>query len=169
LSRLVFYVPDDKLPIDWTIEGMLKAMRELELSVPANALPPKKRASLISDVLVFSLNQALLTTDVLAAFAGATTGLSTALRPEETQLSAMQMSLQASAGPPIANASRVIAVARVRRKVRTIGNALGLTNVTAPRRATSALLPGCIRRVPDLAFGCFETRVRGDMRSLLRG
>src|SRR5215207_6243507 len=44
-SRLVFRVPNDRLPIDWNLESLLLAMRSLELSVPANALPPApKRA-----------------------------------------------------------------------------------------------------------------------------
>jgi hypothetical protein len=38
-SRLAFIVTDDDLPIDWTIEGILLAIHDLELSVPANALP----------------------------------------------------------------------------------------------------------------------------------
>lgn len=44
-SRLVFRVPDDRLPIAWSLDDpvefdLLDAMRELELSVSANALPP---------------------------------------------------------------------------------------------------------------------------------
>jgi hypothetical protein len=38
-SRLAFLVTDDRPPIQWTLAGVLEAMRELELSVPANALP----------------------------------------------------------------------------------------------------------------------------------
>ena len=42
-SRLVFRVPDERLPIDWTLDALLLAMNSLELSVPANALPPQPR------------------------------------------------------------------------------------------------------------------------------
>lgn len=119
-SRLVFFVPDDKLPIDWTLEGLLKAMRELELSVPANAMPPKQKRLFLRDVLAASLKQAVLTTsldfaaDALPATAAVETAGSTAMMP--------------AAGS--APASRVFAVARGRRKVRTVGNALGLSTVT---------------------------------------
>jgi hypothetical protein len=57
-SRLVFYVPDDKLPIEWTLEGLLKAMRELELSVPANALPPKPDRGFLRDLLISAVKEA---------------------------------------------------------------------------------------------------------------
>ncbi len=57
-SRLVFYVPDDKLPIKWTLEGLLRAMRELEMSVPANALPPKQKRYHLRDVFAASVKQA---------------------------------------------------------------------------------------------------------------
>ena len=40
-SRLVFKVPADAAPIEWTSEGVLRALRDLELNVAANALPPQ--------------------------------------------------------------------------------------------------------------------------------
>ena len=40
-SRLVFKVPNDAQPIEWTSEGVLEALRGLELNVAANALPPR--------------------------------------------------------------------------------------------------------------------------------
>jgi hypothetical protein len=39
-SRLVFIVPDDHAPIELTSNGVLGSIRDLELSVPVNALPP---------------------------------------------------------------------------------------------------------------------------------
>lgn len=108
-SRLVFHVPPDKLPIDWTLDGLLGAMRALELSVPANALPPRRPTSLLGLLLSRgTARTALLTSETLAA----------------------DVSAQGQAGPLIAAAAHVIAQARGRRKARTIGNALGLTAVT---------------------------------------
>jgi hypothetical protein len=40
-SRLAFIVPDEALPIEWTIPGILRALPELELNVAANARPPE--------------------------------------------------------------------------------------------------------------------------------
>jgi hypothetical protein len=40
-SRLVFRVPDDQLPLTFTLESLLEAIKHLELSVAANALPPR--------------------------------------------------------------------------------------------------------------------------------
>ena len=40
-SRLAFKVTDDVLPIDWTSASVLAAVRQLELNVAANALPPR--------------------------------------------------------------------------------------------------------------------------------
>ena len=57
-SRLAFRVPDDYLPFDYTLEGLLKAMNDLELNVPANALPPKEPKWTIDSALTWSLNNA---------------------------------------------------------------------------------------------------------------
>ncbi|HSE67870.1 MAG TPA: hypothetical protein VLB12_12865 [Gemmatimonadales bacterium] len=128
-SRLVFQVPDDKLPLDWTLEGMLQAMRELELSVPANALPPQAKRHFLLDIIAASVKEATLTSSL-----GFASSASAAAAPMALGLTArVERSaglLEAIAGPPVAGASRVFAVARSRRKVRSVGNALGLTTVT---------------------------------------
>jgi hypothetical protein len=128
-SRLVFYVPDDRLPIDWTLEGLLKAMRELELSVPANAQPPKQRSHALRDILATSVKAATLTQSLTVSSSELTAIPSSVFRTS-ADLDPNLRILAAAAGPPVAGATRVFAVARNRRKVRTVGNALGLTTVT---------------------------------------
>lgn len=123
-SRLAFHVPDSKLPIDWTLEALLVAIRDLELSVPANALPPRAPKPFFHDLLQVTLDQA--SADKLMLAATATSDVSAAASP----LPLLRASLDASAGPAVAGAARVIAVARSRRKLRTLGNALGVTTVT---------------------------------------
>lgn len=119
-SRLVFYVPDDNLPIDWTLDSLLRAIRDLELSVPANALPPKPAPRPFSrDVFALMNDQAMGITH------------SFGVAPLEAQGPvAAGAALEAALGQPIAGASRVFAIARGRQKLRTIGNTLGLTMVT---------------------------------------
>ena len=128
-SRLVFYVPDDKLPIEWTLEGLLKAMRELELSVPVNALPPRKKLHFLRDVLAASVKQAGLMASLTVSASALAASTPMAFGASSEIDSSVRM-LEAAAGPPVAGATRVFAVARSRRKVRTVGNALGLTTVT---------------------------------------
>lgn len=120
-SRVVFSVPDARLPIDWTLDGLLAAMRTLELSVPANALPPKKPASLLGELLTQGLTASPAIELARAAVEGppigpaVATSLGDAPAPETLRLSAT---------------ARVVGAARTRRKARTVGNALGLTAVT---------------------------------------
>ncbi len=128
-SRLVFYVPDDRLPIEWTLDGLLKAMRELELSVPANALPPKKKSHILRDVLTNSVRATTLTQSLGLSSAELVAVTSSSFRATADADPNVQM-FEAVAGPPVAGASRVFAVARNRRKVRTVGNTLGLTTAT---------------------------------------
>jgi len=124
-SRLVFYVPDDKLPIEWTLEGLLKAMRELELSVPANALPPKQKRHFLREVLAASVKEATLTARLkVSSSAFAADSPAALVEDPGARL------FEAAAGSVPAGASRVFAVARNRRKVRTVGNTLGFTTVT---------------------------------------
>jgi hypothetical protein len=120
-SRLVFRVPDDRLPIEWTLEGVLAAMRTLELSVPANALPPKKPASLLAELRV----------------PHATAAEAVGLAPATTEAQAIGPGVEevpASAAPVgagrVGAAAQVFALARAKRNARTAGNALGLTTVT---------------------------------------
>ncbi len=96
-SRLVFRVLDENLPIDWTLEGVLEAVRSLELNVPANALPPKKPSSRLVDVITAGVSDATL--------------------------------LLGDAGAASATA-QIHAIARSRRKARTLANTLGLSSQT---------------------------------------
>ena len=108
-SRLAFRVPDAKLPIDWTFAGLLAAIRDLELSVPVNALPPKQPRLFYRDVFTGIADRAELSAVLIAASPSI---------------------FEAAAGLPVAGASRMLAVARSRRKARTVGNALGLSITT---------------------------------------
>jgi hypothetical protein len=138
-SRLVFVVPDDKLPIEWTLEGLLKAMRELELSVAANALPPREKRHFLQDVLVASVKDAALFT-APAVSSGAGAPAAPMAQAPMTDVDQRAATFAAVAAAPVAGSARVFAVARSRRKVRTIGNALGLTTVTgAATKAIAAL------------------------------
>ena len=127
-SRLVFHVPDDYLPVDWTLDGLLKAMRDLQLSVPANALPPKAPRPRFRELISSALDQSsLISSSIISALGG-----TASVRPPASAMSVVDQSaaFQAFAAPAMAGTTRVYAVARNRRKVRTIGNALGLTMVT---------------------------------------
>jgi hypothetical protein len=104
-SRLVFRIPDEQLPIDWTLDGLLAAMRVLELSVPANALPPTEPFSVPRELIRRSAAGAQVTGLVSAAARG-------------------------QAPAHIRASAHLSALARSRRKARTIGNALGLHSVT---------------------------------------
>ena len=108
---------DDRLPIDWTLEGLLAAMGALELSVPANALPPKKPGRL------------------LGSLAG--TGRVRHRRRDREPDRRHRIRVRRGRGPrprpsrPSRSVTaRLIAGARAKRKARTIGNALGLTTLT---------------------------------------
>ena len=113
-SRLVFRVPDDRLPIDWGLEALLEAMGSLELSVPANALPRPPRRIGANQVLGPLLETATLGKFAVAiADAGGT---------------------KVSAAPRAASALRpdaaVIAASRARRQLRVGARVLGITEAT---------------------------------------
>jgi hypothetical protein len=130
-SRLAFIVPDAKLPIEWTLEGVLRAMRELQLSVPANALPPKEKNVILRDVLATSvIKGAVLATQTKSS------GTPPVSTPLQTVSAFDATTRMFEAGSPVAGATRLIGVARTRRKVRTIGNALGLTTETGTATAS---------------------------------
>ena len=119
-SRLVFRVPDDRLPLDWTLESVLAAMRTLELSVPANALPPKRPISLVAELLAPHVK------------AGPQVELTTSPPDSQVLGPALPEALSAApgAGGSPGGATRLVAATRARRKSRTVGNALGLTAAT---------------------------------------
>ena len=125
-SRLVFRVPDDRLPISWTLDELLKAMGELELSVPANALPPRQMRARLDDFILSTLDAArLVEPDVLdriVTTAGASSSRS------ETRGIARAGSAQP--GRALASSGRVIAAARARRRLRTLVNQLAATGLT---------------------------------------
>ena len=114
-SRLVFRVPDDRLPIDWNLESLLLAMRSLELSVPANALPPAPKR--------FGADRALGPL------------LETATRGKFFAASAVGVGRMQTAGNQrVVSALRpdagVIAASRARRQLRVAAHALGITEAT---------------------------------------
>lgn len=139
-SRLVFIVPDERLPIEWTADGLLKAVRELELNVPANALPPRDPSrwrSPLRDII------AKATVAALSPAAAPTGGNALIVGPSEIGTMVEESALSLS---------------QARRSLRTIGHALQLTETTgsASQRFTDiatagwdvGLLPGLFRPVP---------------------
>jgi hypothetical protein len=58
-SRLVFRVPDEELPLKFTLEGLLDAMGRLELNVAPNALPPPPQPTLAQRLAAFGGVRAL--------------------------------------------------------------------------------------------------------------
>src|SRR5262245_4467773 len=137
-SRLVFHVPDDRLPIPWTLAGVLEAMSRLELSVPANALPPAPKPPRWRESLHTLLELA--------------TGSSGFVR---LGLGGGSANMPVFGGRPAAAPLRadagVIAVARARRQLRVTARSLGLTELTGQATAglhaalVDALLSDAIR------------------------
>ena len=135
-SRLVFHVPDEKLPIDWEIESLLIAIKELKLSVPANAQRPRpKRSGFLSDLLVSTVKEAGVLQLAAAGGSQGAAGLEVLVG----------LSLGETLPPPVAGATRVLAGVRSRRKLRTIGHLLGLTNETgAATRNFAKVVPSAL-------------------------
>jgi hypothetical protein len=125
-SRLVFRVPDDLLPIQWKLEEVLKVMEKLELSVPANALPPKVLRAKWDDLFVSVLDKAKLVDPSLLDIVGTFSSMHTAgeMISASSTTSASAPRLRSRAG------GQVIAAARARRKLRTLGNQLGVGGLT---------------------------------------
>jgi hypothetical protein len=114
-SRLVFRVPDDRLPIAWSLESLLEAMRSLELSVPANALPPAPKR-----LGNFGLVGSILETATLGKFVAATAATAGGTQPGGT----------GRAVPALRPGAGVIAASRARRQLRVGARALGITEST---------------------------------------
>ncbi len=114
-SRLVFRVPDDRLPIAWSLESLLEAMRSLELSVPVNALPPAPKR-----LGNFGLVGSILETATLGKFVAATAANAGGTQPGGTGRAVS--ALRPGAG--------VIAASRARRQLRVGARALGITEST---------------------------------------
>ncbi len=118
-SRLAFIVPDEQLPIDWTIPAVLDAIGGLELSVAPNALPPRNPPRRIRpwlDALVHP-HAMEIQTAALAAAAGVGSGAT-------ATGSGAQSFVTARAG------GNTLLAARDRRTIRTIGYTLGLTEIS---------------------------------------
>jgi hypothetical protein len=118
-SRLAFIVPDEKLPIDWTIPGILSAIGGLELSVAANALPPRHPPRRIHPWLDALLHPHAVEIQAaaLAMGAGGGSGASAA-------------GLDAGSFEAARVGSTGVLLARDRRTIRTIGYTLGLTEAS---------------------------------------
>jgi len=129
-SRLVFRVPDERLPIQWTLEELLKVMGELELSVPANALPPKRLQVRLDDLFVSTLAKSrLVDSAILKEIASSRSAISRGIAAGES-ISAEGINPVRASGPRSRAGGRVIGVARARRNLRTLGNQLGASGLT---------------------------------------
>ena len=131
-SRLVFRVPDDRLPIDWNLESLLLAMRSFELSVPANALPPVPKRAAASRAL-----GVLLETATLGKFAAASAVDATRIQTVGVQRVASARRADAS----------IIAASRARRQLRIGARALGITEATGS--ATLGLHDALVASIAD--------------------
>lgn len=123
-SRLAFFVPDDRLPIEWTVEEILGTIRHLELSVSANALPPRSLPHVAGPLM------------------GLADQMRVASRPSiVARATPLEAQAPATASPVGGEAQvSVLALARERQQLRTIGHALRLSETTgsATRRFMDA-------------------------------
>lgn len=122
-SRLVFVVPDDRLPIRWTLTDILQTIRTLELRVPATALPALEEPS---------------------RFLGSV---------HEIVKVAVSEIAQPVASGLIAPATSLISAARARRQLRVNSRIYGLTDATGSDTlnipiAASAALKGAQYLLP---------------------
>ena len=122
-SRLAFFVRDDQLPIDWTIEGVLEALKGLELSVSSNALPPRPVRPR-GGLGLFGVEIDQVTLDAMTALN---------VGPGLGSIEA------AAASPAVARAGAVLRGAHERRIRRTSLHALGLTDQTGASTAITAV------------------------------
>jgi hypothetical protein len=138
-SRLVFRVPDERLPISWTLDEMLAVMGELELSVPANALPPKVLRLPWRDLLLPALIEASLVDPAILDQIGLAPGALSMTREAGELISAERVTPErmSTAGRTVSRhalasrgGGRVIAVARARRTLRTLGNQFGVAGLS---------------------------------------
>jgi hypothetical protein len=81
-STLVFNVRDEQLPIEWTLEELLRAVPHLELSVAPNALPPSDPPALI---LPF-VDEAIQEIQVAPSVLGATSSSAVSIRGAAREL-----------------------------------------------------------------------------------
>jgi len=114
-SRLVFVVPDDRLPIRWSVSDILQSMRTLDLRVPANALPPADEPSRLRDSVreIVKIASAELAEPASLAPSAAQTGVSVA-----------------SAPALFTGSSGLIATVRARRMLRVNARAYGISDAS---------------------------------------
>ncbi|UCC64445.1 MAG: hypothetical protein JSV36_05135 [Anaerolineae bacterium] len=147
-SRLVFRVPNERLPLQWTLDELLNVMGEFELSVPANALPPKELRVQLRDLFVSALAKAKLVEPGILDEIGILPGAFSSTRGASEMISAERITPGSASDPGTAVPSQrsraatvqhvltprgggqVIAVARARRKLRTLGNQFGAAGLT---------------------------------------
>jgi hypothetical protein len=128
-SRLVFRVPDARLPIPWTLTDLLQAMGELELSVPANALPPKVLQVRWDKMLTSALDKAsLIETGLLERIATSAGTLSIGRAASDT--APVERLLPVSRPGFRSPGGQLIEVARARRTLRLLGSQVWATGLT---------------------------------------
>ena len=125
-SRLVFRVPDERLPIQWTLDELLNVMGELELSVPANALPPKMLQVRWPDLFVAALEKAKLVEPAILDEITAPSGASSSAHGASATIPARGRFQANERAVSSRGEGNIIAVARARRKVRTLGHQFGV-------------------------------------------
>lgn len=127
-SRLVFRVPDERLPIPWQLDALLEAMGELELSVAGNARPPKDPSTRTDGLLVAALDKAkLVASDVIANIDAVVGGALTPFAGSGIA-TATSTAMPIVLGAVTTGGGAAIAVARARRNLRTLGNRLAASN-----------------------------------------
>jgi hypothetical protein len=129
-SRLVFCVPDEHLPIPWTLEGLLNVMGELELSVPANALPPSTPQMQLRELLMSALERSGLVRPALLEEIRVRYGLSPGLGAVDKMVMAEYGRAVSAGALPYRAGGQVITVARARRKLRLLGSYYGAAGLT---------------------------------------
>jgi hypothetical protein len=141
-SRLVFRVPDDALPIDWTSQGILTAIRDLELSVAANALPRRSPPWFVRPGLVVANANPLIVASAQILQAASVAGAGEVTTQLEATLvrtiEAVTGGSGGAAGMGLAPSgpSTVRAMARDLRGLRMSAHSLGLGLATAGAKDT---------------------------------
>jgi hypothetical protein len=150
-SRLVFRVPDERLPIDWTLEALLLAMNSLELSVPANALPPQPRYEPLFPFILEQIKKGGLVYEGQFKQAGGAAQASADMQ--------IQTGMSRAAGAlelPLRSTSagrQLLAASRARRQARLLGSQFGITSLTYDAASYAGKLdPSEVGRAPISPF-----------------
>lgn len=173
-STLAFIVRDENLPIDWTLEAVLKKIPELELNVAANALPPRDPPLWFDTLLVGMLQPAELAgigvLDAAAGIVGASARVSEVLSVVASEAPAGSRFRIGSPGAARGLGPRSIrGPARDLRAIRTVGHVLGLSDATgSDTSVTFDQLAGNLAEVgPIVALARPEPRAPGDRETSL--